>query len=49
MFTEKLVRMMSGLFQPKQRYITVTPAAGPVQALPPEAIPAREDGENGLR
>ena len=40
MFTEKLVRMMSGLFQPKQRYITVTPAAGPVQALPPEAIPA---------
>ena len=23
MFTEKLVRMMSGLFQPKQRYITV--------------------------
>ena len=40
MFTEKLVRMMSGLFQPRQRYITVTPAAGPVQALPPEAIPA---------
>ena len=40
MFSDEVGRMMSGLFQPTQRYITVTPAAGPVQALPPEAIPA---------
>ena len=41
MFTEKLGKLMSGLFRGRPQYITmsVSPAAGAVQALPPDVLP----------
>lgn len=40
MFTEKLTKLMSGLFRSRPQYITVSPAAtAPVQALPPDVMP----------
>ena len=41
MFAEKLGKLMSGWFRSKPQYITmaVSPASGPAQALPPDALP----------
>lgn len=41
MFAEKLTKLMNSIRRPKSQYITmaVTPAAGAVQALPPDTLP----------
>lgn len=41
MFAEKLTKLMNSIWRPKSQYITmaVTPAAGAVQALPPDTLP----------
>ena len=41
MFTEKLTRLMSGLFRGKPQYITMSaaPASSSAQALPPDTLP----------
>ena len=40
MFTEKLTKLMGGLFRPRTQYITLSAVpAAPVQALPPDVMP----------